>query len=92
MNWGLIWWIAGGVATMYAIKFVFDVFSNLFGKEQRKALIAKMGDTVHEANENFTESVKKKCDERRQRKAAEKSRDKSIRYNEKDKSVKYYID
>lgn len=71
MNWSLIGWIFGGVATLYGIKFIFTLFSSLFGKEQRKAIIAGLGDKVHEASESMSESFREKAEERKRKKEEE---------------------
>ena len=85
MNWSLLGWVFGGVATLYGIKFIFTLFSSLFGKEQRRELIAEMGDKIHTANENFTESLKKKAAERK----AEKKRREAEKQKESAKVIGY---
>lgn len=86
MNWSLIGWVFGGVATIYGIKFIFTLFSSLFGKDQRKAIIAEMGDKIHQTSENFSDSLKAKAEERRKKKAAE-----TKRQNEATKKITGYI-
>ena len=74
MNWGIIMWIAGIVATLYGIRFVLDLFKSLFGKESRQRMIASFGDKLNEANETVTEKIKEKAEQRkaeRQRKKIE---------------------
>lgn len=72
MNWSLIGWIVGGLVTIYAIRFLFDLFKNLFGKDQREYMIYKIGCGVHNASESMTDSLKKKAAERKQKKEEER--------------------
>lgn len=71
MNWGLIAWFAGIVATIYGLKFVLALFKSLLGKESREAVIDTLGESINSANKRLTKAVKKKAAERKAKKREE---------------------
>ena len=72
MNWNFVWWIIGMVASVYLVKFLLELLKSLFGKEARKDLINSMGDKIHDVNEQFTNNLKRKAEERKVKKQEEK--------------------
>lgn len=72
MNWGFIGWVAGIVATLYAVRFLMDLFKSLFGKEARGRMINNLGDSISDARENMTEKIRMKAEQRREEKRQKK--------------------
>jgi hypothetical protein len=72
MNWNLIWWFAGIVATFYGLKFVLEFFKSMFGKESREAIMSSIGDSISSTNKKITKAIKKKAAARKQQKEEEK--------------------
>lgn len=76
MNWGLIGWVAGAVATLCAIKFVggfiIDLFKSLFGKDARKGMIDSIGTHIHEASESCADKIREKAEQRKKERRAKK--------------------
>ena len=72
MNWNFVMWIVGAVASVYLVKFLLELLKSLFGKDARRNLIDSMGDGIHNANERFTEHLKNKAAERKQKKEEDK--------------------
>ena len=76
MNWGLIGWIFGAVATLYGIKFVFVLFKTLFSKDAMQHAVYKAGDTATRHANNMKayleEKVEKEKIKRQQKREMEK--------------------
>ena len=71
MNWNLIWWFAGIVATFYGLKFVLEFFKSIFGKESREAIMDSIGSSITSTNKKITRAIKKKAATRKQKKQEE---------------------
>lgn len=72
MNWSLILWFAGIVATFYGLKFVLEFFKSIFGKESREAIMEGIGSSISNTNKKITKAIKKKAAARKQQKEEEK--------------------
>ncbi len=68
MNWNLVLWFAGIMATFVGLKFVFVVFHTLFSKESMKGCLNSIGDKIENANERVVNKVKEKAEQRKARK------------------------
>lgn len=71
MNWGLIGWFAGIVATIYGLKFVLELFKSLMGKDAREDIMGALGKSIHNTNKRITKKLKEKANERKQKKQDE---------------------
>ena len=71
MNWGLVWWFVGIMATFAALKFVMVFFKSIFNKENMQNVIYKAGDGISGASEKMTERMKAKMEQRKQQKREE---------------------
>ena len=71
MNWQLIGWFFGGVLTIYAIKFILELFKSLLGKDARADMMESIGESIHNANKSLTRALKRKAEERRRQKEEE---------------------
>lgn len=71
MNWQLIIWFAGILATIYGLKFVFELFKSLLGKESRENMMEALGESVTKANKKLTNKIKKKSNEMKKKKEEE---------------------
>ena len=71
MNWDLIKWFAGLMATLAGIKFVMVFFKTLVSKETMRDALDVMGDKIHDAGESASSYLKRKSKERKMRKEQE---------------------
>lgn len=74
MNWNLILWFAGIMATLAGLKFVIVFFKSLFSRDMMEDVIDGMGNKISKANKKLTEKIKKKAIERKQKKEEEKEK------------------
>jgi len=71
MNWNLIMWFAGVMATLAGLKFVIVLFRSLVNKDSMKSAISVIGDKIHEGAESVTDYIKTKAEERKVKKELE---------------------
>lgn len=71
MNWNIVIWFGGILATYAAIKFLMVTFRSLCSKDNIHAVLDKVEDHVTSANQKLTEKMKVKVAEHRQRKRDE---------------------
>lgn len=72
MNWELVGWFAGVVATIYGLKFVLVLFKSLFGKQSMTRVIDGASNAAVHASDRMKENLRCKIEERRERKQQEK--------------------
>lgn len=78
MNWELIAWFAGVVATLYGLKFVIVLFRTLFSKQTMVRVIDSAGRGAANTADRVTEKLREKVEERRERKQREKEENKPV--------------
>lgn len=71
MNWGLVGWFAGTIATLIGIKFIWTLFRTLFSKESMVKVIDSVGSGATNAANKMTASVTQKIRDKKERKKDE---------------------
>ena len=72
MNWELVGWFAGVIATLVGIKFVWTLFRTLFSKESMVRVIDSVGNSAQKAADKMSRGFSEKMAEKRARKEKEK--------------------
>ena len=78
MNWGLIAWIFGTVATLYGIKFIFVLFRTLFSKETMVKAIDVAGQSASNAGNRVSDYLQQKVEMQKERRRREKEKNKPV--------------
>jgi len=68
MNWGLVGWFAGIVATFVGLKFVIVMAKTLFSKESMEDFIDYTGEKISRRCHKISKNIKKKMKEKRDEK------------------------
>ena len=68
MNFELVLWFAGVIATLIGIKFIWTIFRTLFSKQSMVRVIDKVGEKASNTSERMAEKVAESIEKRREKK------------------------
>ena len=71
MNWELVKWFAGICLTLGGIRIVWTMFRSIFSKDSIHGVMDAAGNRIDEAGGRLTDTLKKKAEERKQKKERE---------------------
>lgn len=66
MNWGLVGWFAGIVATFVGLKFVIVMAKTLFSKESMEDFIDYTGEKISRRCHKVSKNIRKKIKEKKE--------------------------
>lgn len=78
MNWELIAWFAGIVATLYGLKFVMVFFKTLFNKDTMVNAINCVGSGASKKAKKITKNLKRRIAEKHERDRVRKEQERPV--------------
>ena len=85
MNWGLIAWFAGVIATLIGIKFIWTIFRTMFSKESMVKVIDGVGSGATKAanrmSENLAHSIQEAKFKHQEKKEQKREQNKPVVYD-----------